>query len=109
MERHTKKLAQLRARTDRQLVDLISARLDRGFAYARVLAARDSQSQTPAMREFEQRAESAWREAHQLLPALRGTSETEHAALLDLRAAVLREVLDQFAADATPIRRAACF
>jgi hypothetical protein len=108
MERHTKKLAQLRARTDRQLVELISARLDRGFAYARVLAARDSQVQGAAVREFEQRAESAWREAHQLLPALRGITESDRAALLR-RAETLREVLDQFAAEAVPIRRAACF
>jgi hypothetical protein len=108
MERHTKKLAQLRARTDRQLAELISARLDRGFAYARVLAARDSQAQGPAARDFELRAENAWREAHNLLPALRGIAETDRAALLR-RAGTLREVLDQFAAETVPIRRAACF
>jgi hypothetical protein len=108
MERHTKKLAQLRARTDRQLVELISARLDRGFAYARVLAARDSQAQGAAVREFEQRAENAWREAHHLLPALNGIAETDRAALLR-RAGILREVLDQFAAESAPIKRAACF
>ena len=108
MERHTKKLAQLRARTDRQLVELISARLDRGFAYARVLAARYSQAQGAAVREFEQRAENAWREAHHLLPALNGIAGTDRAALLR-RAGILREVLDQFAAETVPIRRAACF
>jgi len=108
MERHTKKLAQLRARTDRQLVELISARLDRGFAYARVLAARDSQAQGAAVSEFEQRAEDAWREAYHLLPALRGVAETDRAALLR-RTQILREVLDQFAAESAPIKRAACF
>jgi len=108
MERNTKKLAQLSARTDRQLVELISVRLDRGFAYARVLAARESQAPGAAEREFEQCAENAWREAHHLLPALRGVSETDRAALLR-RAGILREVLDQFAAETAPIKRAACF
>ncbi len=108
MERHTKKLAQLRARTDRQLVGLISARLDRGFAYARVLAARDSQAQGAAVSEFHRRAEDAWREAHHLLPALDGTAEIDRAALLH-RAGILREVLDQYAVETFPIRQAACF
>jgi hypothetical protein len=108
MERHVKKLAQLRARTDRQLVELISAKLDRGFAYARVLAARDSGASRPMSREFLQRAEEAWHEANHLLPALGGNVGTDRAALLR-RAGVLREVLDQFAADALPIRRAAGF
>lgn len=108
MERHTKKLAQLRARTDRQVMELISARLDRGFACARVLAARESQAQAAAVREFQQRAEDAWREAHHLLPALSGIAETDRADLLR-RAETLREVLDQFAAETFPIRRAACF
>ncbi|HEY1221287.1 MAG: hypothetical protein ABSE42_07235 [Bryobacteraceae bacterium] len=102
------KLAQLRARTDRQLAELISAKLDRGFAYARVLAVRDSQSEWATLRGFEQRAENAWREAHRLLPALNGVVETDRIALLR-RAAILREVLDQFAAEARPIKRAACF
>jgi hypothetical protein len=106
MERHTKKLAQLRARTDRQLVELISAKLDHGFSYARVLAARESRAARAELMEFERRAEAAWREANQLLPALGGIEDAARAALLR-RAGILREVLDQFAADAYPIRRAA--
>jgi hypothetical protein len=102
------KLAQLRARTDRQLVDLISARLDHGFSYARVLAAQDSQPQWATVREFQQRAEDAWREAHHLLPALNGIAEAERAALLR-RVQILREILDQFAAETYPVKRAACF
>lgn len=108
MEPHVQKLAQLRARTDRQLVELISAKLDHGFAYARVLATRESQAPWAAAQEFQQRAEDAWHEAHHLLPALYGIAETDRAVLLR-RAEILREVLDQFAAEAFPIRRAACF
>jgi hypothetical protein len=108
MERHTKKLAQLRARTDRQLLELISAKLDHGFHYARVLAARESRSARAELKEFEQRAEAAWREVNQLLPALGGIDDATRAALTR-RAGILREVLDQFAADAYPIRRAAGF
>ena len=108
MEPHVQKLAQLRARTDRQLVELISARLDRGYAYARALAAPESEAQRAAVAEFQQRAEDAWREAHRLLPALNGIAETDRAALLR-RAAILREILDQFAAATVPIRQAACF
>ena len=48
------------------------------------------------------------REAHHLLPALNGIAETDRATLLR-RAGILREVLDQFAAETVPIRRAACF
>ncbi|HEY9141825.1 MAG TPA: hypothetical protein VIN93_13090 [Bryobacteraceae bacterium] len=108
MEPHVQKLAQLRARTDRQLVELISAKLDHGFSYARVLAARDAQAPWAAAREFHQRAEDAWREAHHLLPALDGVAETDRAVLLR-RVQILREVLDQFAAETLPIKRAACF
>ncbi len=102
------KLAQLRARTDRQLVELISARLDQGFSYARVLAAQDSEPQWTTIREFQGRAEDAWREAHHLLPALNGVAESDRASLLH-RVNVLREVLDQFAAETYPVKRAACF
>jgi hypothetical protein len=108
MEPHVQKLAQLRARTDRQLVELISARLDHGFSYSRVLATRESQGDWAALREFHQRAENAWCEAHRLLPALDGAAENDRTALLR-RAEVLREELDRFTAKAFPIRRAACF
>lgn len=108
MESDMQKLAQLRARTDRQLVEFISARLDHGFSYARVLASQDSQPQWTTVREFQQRAEDAWREAHHLLPALDGVAEPERATLLH-RAQILREVLDQFAAETYPVKRAACF
>jgi hypothetical protein len=107
MEHNVKKLAQLRARTDRQLAELISAKLDHGFSYARVMATRESRAGLAALPEFERRAEEAWREANHLLPALNGIAETDHAALLR-RAEILREVLDQFAADARPIVRVAC-
>ena len=108
MESDMPKLAQLRARTDRQLVEFISARLDHGFSYARVLAGQDAQPQWTTVREFQQRADDAWREAHHLLPALNGIAETERAALLR-RAELLREILDQFAAETYPVKRAACF
>jgi len=108
MESRMQKLAQLRARTDRQLVVLISARIDHGFAYSRVLAARNSQADWAASKEYQQRAEDAWREAYRLLPALDGTSETDRAALLR-RAEMLRQLLDQFAAETAPLKRAACF
>jgi hypothetical protein len=108
MESRMQKLAQLRARTDRQLAELISATLDRGFAYARILAARDSQAEWAAAREFHERAKSAWCEARRLLPALDGSAEKERAALLR-RAEMLREELDRLAAEMFPVRRAACF
>jgi hypothetical protein len=108
MEHNVKKLAQLRARTDRQLAELISAKLDHGFSCARVMATRESRAESSPLPEFERRAEEAWREANRLLPALDGIAETDHAALLR-RAGILREVLDQFAADARPIARAAGF
>jgi hypothetical protein len=103
-----KKLAQLRARTDRQLAELISAKLDDGFSYARVLTAREPHAGRAELREFERRAEDAWREADHLLPALGGVDEAARSTLLR-RAGILREMLDRFAAGAYPIRRAAGF
>jgi len=104
MERPTK-LAQLRALTNRQLADLISARLDRGFACARVLAAGEAQAARAAGKGVQQRAEEAWREADRLLPALDPNAGTDRDALLD-RARILREVLDQFAEDELQLRGA---
>jgi len=108
MDPRMQKLAQLRARTDRQLVELISAALDRGFAYARVLDATKSQAEWTASREFHQRAKNAWCEARRLLTALDGSEEKDHAALLR-RAEILRAELDQLSAEIFPVRRAACF
>ena len=108
MEPRVRKLAQLRARTDRQLVELISTALDRGFAYAHTLAAQDPRSQWPATMELRERADESWREAQRLVSALDGVSESKRAAL-ERRTAVLRETLDQFGADHFPIQRAACF
>lgn len=102
------KLAQLRARTDRQLAELISAALDRGFAYARVIAATKSHAEWSASREFHRRAKDAWCEARRLMPALDGSAEKDRVALLR-RAEMLRLELDQLAAELFPVRRAACF
>ena len=108
MEGNTRKLARLRARTDRQLVELISARLDRGFALASGLAGSIGQTDWAKQKDLQQCAEEAWSEAARLLSALDSSAAPERTAL-ECRAGILREMLDQLAADVFPIKKAACF
>jgi hypothetical protein len=82
------KLAELRAKTDRQLVSLIRNRLDDGFR---------SRSE----------AERAYSEVLVLLPTVRDVSEAERRRL-ESRLARLRELLDERPAPAVARVQAAC-
>ena len=70
---HFPKLAELRARTDRDLVRILNADLDRALALASVAATRHS--------IFRSQAETTSRRAKALLPKLSGVTAEEFAQL----------------------------
>ncbi len=70
---HFPKLAELRARTDRDLVRILNADLERSLALANVAASRHS--------VFRVQAESVYTRAKMLLPELRGATAGELASL----------------------------
>ena len=99
MSNHSK-LAELRARTDRQLLVLIERELDRALVLADVAANRDS--------AFYGEAEKAYRSVITLLPKAPNIREDERARV---EAAVkeLRFTLDRVPAPAREQRRSASF
>lgn len=70
---HFPKLAELRARTDRDLVRILNADLERGLALASVAATRHS--------VFRSQAEGVYKCAKTLLPELSGLTADELAQL----------------------------
>jgi hypothetical protein len=76
------KLAELRAKTDRQLVMLIRSRLDDGLRSARASAEEETCAE----------AERAYSEVLALLPTVRDVTETERRGL-ESKLARLRELL----------------
>lgn len=105
----TDKLAQLTAKTDRQLHILISDELNRGLAFARLLLDEEARERLVCLDEFAAKAEKAHREVSRLLPFLRGVTAAERRRLQS-RLSQLREILDCAAICAVPrIRTAACW
>ena len=82
---HFPKLAELRARTDRDLVRILNADLERALALASVAATRHS--------VFRSQAETMYTRAKKLLPKLSGVT-AEELAQLDARLKDLRLALD---------------
>jgi hypothetical protein len=70
---HFPKLAELRARTDRDLVRILNADLERSLALARVAATKHS--------IFRSQAETMYTRARALLPELSGLTGDERAEL----------------------------
>jgi len=90
------KLAELRAKTDRQLVILIRTRLDDGFRSARACA-----------EETCEEAERAYSEALALLPTVHYLTEAERRPL-EWKLARLRDLLPARPAPAVARMQAAC-
>jgi len=87
------KLAEFRAKTDRELYALISNRLDRGLSFAHLLLDEEARQTWASMDEFTARAERAYCEVARLLPLLRGVTPAEYRRL-ESRLWQLREILD---------------
>ncbi len=81
------KIAELRAKTDRQLITLIDHQLDSGIRLAQLLSGEDSGT---AASFGQARAETAWAESRRLLPKVYNLSERLR---LEKKLAELRRVL----------------
>ena len=93
----TRKLAELRAKTDRQLIDLVAGCLERGYALL----------ESPADEESYTLAEDAYCEAFRLSSALYTLPEIEHRRLAG-RLERLRRLLDRRSLGLNLRAQAAC-
>jgi hypothetical protein len=93
------KLADLHAKTDRQLMELINRKLDLGLTLA--------SEPLPEASDSHSAAQSAYNEARLLLPLMRRASRAERARLEE-RFARLRHLLERFARRAGNRVQAAC-
>jgi len=102
----THTVAEFRAKTDRQLHALISGRLERGLAFARLLLDPEVRERWASIDEFTGNAENAYREAARLLPVLRNIPAADRRRL-ETRLAQLRDILDCASICAAPRFQAA--
>ena len=99
------KLGELRSKTNRQLASLISHKLDRGLAFARVLEG-ESRKHWASTEHFVVTAESAFAEASAWMGLLNGAKQLERRRL-EFKLARLRSALER--ARASHVRvQAAC-
>jgi hypothetical protein len=84
------KLSQLRARTDRQIVNLLHSKIEAGLNFAALAEAEDSNGHNPW-----KRADQALTEVQQLLPILNDQQRRE----LNPKLAELREALNRVGED----------
>jgi hypothetical protein len=91
-QRAETKLLELRCKTNRQLVSLISHKLDRGLAFARALE-RDGGEGWASTERFAANAEKAFADACAWMPLVNSTSPERRR--LDLKLAQLRDALDR--------------
>jgi hypothetical protein len=88
------KLDQLRNKTNRELVSLISHKLDRGLAFARVLEGDEGRQNWSSTEHFRVHAEDAYTEANAWMPLLTGATKLERRCL-ELKLRELRSALDR--------------
>jgi hypothetical protein len=103
-QRAETKLSELRCKTNRQLVSLISHKLDRGLAFARALE-RDGGEGWASTERFAANAEQALADASAWMPLIHGTSIERPR--LDLKLAQLRDALNRLR-ESEVRARAAC-
>ena len=90
MGSQTRKLAELRAKTDHQLLNLLNFQLERGFEYARLMEEAHAAGQRAEMEQWHAHAYEAYCEASRLASMSPKTLESQrlNAALDRLRAFV---------------------
>jgi len=86
--KQAEKLAELRARTDRQLIEVVDIHLNRGFDYIRLMAEADSRGHTEVAERFGNLASLECAEAERLQRILEAAAKPSHSAgrLCELRA-----------------------
>jgi len=102
------KLNELRNKTDRQLASLISNKLDRGLAFARVLEGEDSRHDWSSMDHFVNNAHQALSEASAWMPMLAGASQIQRRRL-EFKRTQLRDMLDRATMPHARVQAAASF
>jgi hypothetical protein len=86
----TRKLAELRAKTDRQLLEVVDIHLNRGLDYVGLMAEADSRGHARVAEKFRHLAAQECDEAERLQAMLESAGEPNHAAA---RLRELRECL----------------
>ena len=104
MNRVQAKLLELRAKTDRQLLEYIGNRLDSGLTYGRLASDPDARNRWASVDMFEERASKAYDEAQSLLPLVRNLTRAERRVLQ-----AKTEELGRLLGRAPLLTRAACF
>jgi len=102
------KLAELRAKTDRQLAALIANKLDVGLNFARLVADPGARQRWASTDAFLAKAEHAFSEANTLLPWVDGAGTVERRRL-ELKLGQLRGLLDELSEPRECRAKAACF
>jgi hypothetical protein len=90
------KLDELRRKTNRQLVSLISNKLDRGLTFARVLEGDEGRENWSSTEHFRVHAEQALTEASAWMQMLAGGTQLDRRRL-EFKLAELRGALDRVA------------
>ena len=88
------KLIELRSKTDRQLIQFITRRIDAGLNYARLLADPAADIGWSSVESFQINATNAYAEVHALLPWVDDITRTERQRL-ESKLENLRELLDE--------------
>ncbi len=88
------KLVELRAKTDRQLVEMIGSRVAAGLAFARLAAGAGMRGCRAKAELLEARARKNYEEGHVLLPCVRDISKAERRTL-ERKLEALRESINE--------------
>ena len=88
------KLIELRSKTDRQLLALITSRLDAGLNYARLVTSPDPEVSWTSSETFQASAARAYDEVCALLPWVSDVTRAERRRL-ESKLEQLRELLDE--------------
>jgi hypothetical protein len=102
------KLVELRAKTDRQLVEIISSELNAGLTYARLAGDPETRKRWASTEVFREKAAKASAEVRALLWVVNGVSRADRRAL-ELKLALLDRMLQTAAGENVIPARAACF
>ena len=97
MKTQSSKLVELRAKTDRQLHELINSRLDAGLNFARWAAQAQAGRRWTSQEIFQAGASDAYAEARHLLPWVDGLSRAQRSGL-EFKLEQLRRRLEDLSA-----------
>jgi hypothetical protein len=101
------KLAELRSKTDRELLSLISSRLELGLAFVRRAAQEATRANWPGAEELYRYAEGAYAEACSWMPLVATVTNLEHRRV-EVKLADLHELLEEHSPLSSNQTQSAC-